>query len=52
MVVKRGVISYEDVLPYWRQLLRGVCYLHSLGIVHRAIEPKNIYVNELSKAFF
>jgi serine/threonine protein kinase len=39
------------VLPYWRQLLRVICYLHAQGIVHRAIEPKNIYIDEKSKIY-
>eukprot|EP01059_Diplonema_ambulator_P010252 TRINITY_DN20262_c0_g1_i1.p1 TRINITY_DN20262_c0_g1~~TRINITY_DN20262_c0_g1_i1.p1 ORF type:complete len:248 (+),score=59.78 TRINITY_DN20262_c0_g1_i1:107-850(+) len=32
----------ETTFGYYRQLLEGVCYLHSMSVAHRDIKPENL----------
>jgi serine/threonine protein kinase len=41
-----GPIPYEKALPIFKQVLQGVGYAHSKGVVHRDIKPSNIIVSE------
>lgn len=41
-----GALPFERARAYFRQLLRAVNHLHSLGIVHRDIKPSNILIQK------
>ncbi|KKY19144.1 putative serine threonine protein kinase [Phaeomoniella chlamydospora] len=45
-LVQRGYLKYEDHNCFFKQLLRGVAYLHSHGIAHRDIKLENLLMND------
>lgn len=36
--------SFEDRLKIFRQIARGLEHVHDLGVIHRAVSPKNVIV--------
>ena len=45
-LVQRKYLTFEDKLCLWKQLLRGVAYLHSNGIAHRDIKLENLLMTD------
>jgi protein-serine/threonine kinase len=45
-LVQKNYLQLEDKLCLWKQLLRGVGYLHSHGIAHRDIKLENLLMTE------
>ena len=46
VIKKFGALAEPVVRNYTRQMLHGLAYLHSKGIVHRDIKPANVLVDE------
>ncbi|KAA0261308.1 MAG: serine/threonine protein kinase [Chlorobiota bacterium] len=44
-----GPIPFENAWPIFRQILEGIGYAHSQGVVHRDIKPGNIIVTTDNK---
>ncbi|ETN70163.1 kinase domain protein [Necator americanus] len=42
---RRGCIDVRRARDYFRQLIRGVDFLHSFHVVHRDLKPENVIVN-------
>lgn len=44
-IIKQGSFTEKDAIHLIKQLLSGVCYLHSKNIVHRDLKPENLLFN-------
>jgi protein-serine/threonine kinase len=43
--IKRGNMSSREVHSYFKQIIHGIAYLHSMGVAHRDIKPENLLLD-------
>lgn len=48
-IIAKGNYNEKDTAMIVKQLLQGLAYLHTKGIVHRNIRAGNILLNEVGK---
>ncbi|BGP01886.1 putative Serine/threonine protein kinase FSK [Rhodotorula toruloides ATCC 204091] len=44
-VIKKGDLGTSEINSYFKQILAGVAYLHSMGVAHRDIKPENLLLD-------
>lgn len=42
LIVAAGKLEYLEADCFFKQLVRGVAYMHTMGVAHRDIKPENI----------
>jgi tRNA A-37 threonylcarbamoyl transferase component Bud32 len=45
-IIKAGHMTSVEKNCCFKQLIRGVAYMHSMGIAHRDVKPENLLLNE------
>jgi serine/threonine protein kinase len=52
-LIQQKKLSIDDTVAVMRQMLAGVAYAHSQGLIHRDLKPENILIHEraLSEGF-
>lgn len=43
--IKRGGMTQAEVECCFKQIINGICYLHSMGVAHRDIKPENLLLD-------
>ena len=43
--IKKGNLGEKFTLAFFKQILNGIAYLHSMGVAHRDIKPENLLLD-------
>lgn len=46
LIVAAGKLEYAEADCFFKQLIRGVNYMHDMGIAHRDLKPENLLVTQ------
>lgn len=46
LVHNSGQLEQGEADCFFKQLMRGVCYLHEMGVAHRDLKPENLLLNK------
>lgn len=44
--IKQGKMQLDDIHSFFKQLLIGLDYLHSIGVAHRDLKPENLLIGK------
>ncbi|KAM9913977.1 hypothetical protein OXX69_001069 [Metschnikowia pulcherrima] len=44
-LIKRGKLSEYEAISYFKQIIRGIGYLHEFNICHRDLKPENLLLD-------
>jgi serine/threonine protein kinase len=45
LITTSGRLMEAEADCFFKQLLRGICYIHEMGIAHRDLKPENLLLN-------
>lgn len=43
--IKKGDLEPMEINSYFKQIIAGISYLHSMGVAHRDIKPENLLID-------
>lgn len=48
LIIAAGKLEYLEADCFFKQLIRGVVYMHEMGVAHRDLKPENLLLTEKS----
>ncbi|CDR45806.1 CYFA0S20e00408g1_1 [Cyberlindnera fabianii] len=46
LIIAAGKLEYMEADCFFKQLIRGVVYMHEMGVAHRDLKPENLLLTE------